>query len=506
MRKSLDFIYDTQRDLSILSGIIALLDWDQKTYMPPGGVEERANKISLISRITHEKFTSEELFNHVKKLADSDNIKKLGEKQQIVVKRLEKDIEKARKIPSDFIQELSKTTSRAYTAWETAKEKNKFNIFAPHLEKIVMLKKKYTRIMDLPGHPYNSLLDDYDEGMTVEKLQRAFRYLKPRLIEILNTVSSSDAYKKQHRFRIIFEGEKQKKICHFLFKKMCMPDDKSRLDISIHPYNVVIGNNDIRITTNFGRKDQPLYAFFSTIHEVGHALYELGLPQGEYKDTVISDTASVGLHESQSLFWTDLIAHNINFWKYFYPVFRRTFEDQLRDIDFETWYSYVNQIKPSWSRMGSDELTYSLHILLRFELELDLIDGAIGIAELPALWNEKMKELLGIIPKSDAEGILQDMHWSVGYLGFFPTYAVGKIYSTQLYSQLVKELPAIDSEIERGAFKNIISWLRENVYKYGRIMTSEEIIKNTCHEGLNPRVFIQYLKNKYYNLYNIGEL
>ncbi|UCD14006.1 MAG: carboxypeptidase M32 [Thermoplasmatales archaeon] len=502
MKKSLDFLYKIQKELSIFGGIGSLLDWDQKTYMPTQGAIERSDQISLISRLSHERFISEELWNHVRKLTDPDVLNKLEEKDQIVVKRLEKDIEKARKIPPDFVEELSKTTSLAYVAWQGARENNNFDRFSPHLEKIVELRKRYCEYIGLPGHPYNSLLDDFEEGMTVEKLKQAFSYLKPRLVEILGKIKDSECFNKQRDVKMNFDAENQKQLCFLLIKKMLIPSDKARLDVSTHPFTTSIGNDDVRFTTNYGRK-QPLFAFFSTLHEAGHALYSLGLPKDEYKYTVISDAPSFGLHESQSRFWENMIGRSRNFWKYFYPVLQKTFTRQLRSIDLETWYFYVNQVNPSFIRIEADELTYGLHIILRFEIELALIDNNIKVSDLPGVWNEKMKELLGIVPKTDTEGVLQDMHWSVGDIGYFPTYAIGTIYATQLFHQLSQENPEVYNEIGQANFTNILSWLREHVHKHGRVMTAEDIVKNVCGEGLNSRIFISFLKDKYYPLYGV---
>ena len=502
MKESLDFIYKEQKELSTFSGIGALLGWDQMTYMPTKGVAERSDQISLISRLAHEKFTSEKLYTHVKKLTEKSNLEKLNEKDTAVVVRLEKDIEKARKVPSEFVEKMSKTTTLAYPAWEEAREKSQFSLFAPHLEKIVELEKEYCEFIDLPGPSYNSLLDDYEEGITVEKLRREFDYLKPQLIHLLERITSSDIYKKQKEIDRKFEVEKQKEICHLIIKQMNLPKERSRLDVSTHPFTTSMGNNDVRITTNFDHKS-PLFSFFSTVHEGGHALYELGLPRSEFKDTVISDAPSLGLHESQSRFWENMIARNKHFWRYFYPIFEKISPEQLKDVNVDSWYRYVNQVAPSCIRIEADELTYCLHVILRFELELALIDGKINISDLPSVWNEKMTEMLGITPKNDREGVLQDMHWSGGSFGYFPTYAIGTIYASQLFKKLSEENPNICNEIEQGNFANILVWLREHVHKHGRLMTAEELIKNTCGEGLNSKVFVGYLKDKYYPLYDV---
>ena len=282
---------------------------------------------------------------------------------------------------------------------------------------------------------------------------------------------------------------------------MHLKKDSSRLDVSTHPFTTSIGYDDVRITTSFNRPN-PLFSFFSTIHEAGHALYEEGMPRGEYKYTVISDSPSLGLHESQSRFWENMIARGKPFWKFFYPIFKETLDGQF-DQGFEEWYRLVNLVKPSLIRVEADELTYCLHVILRFEIEVDLIEDKTDVDELPDIWNEKIDEMIGVKPGNDVKGVLQDMHWSGGSFGYFPTYAIGTIYAAQLFKKLNEEKPDVTFEIEKGDFGNILSWLRRNVHSFGRLMTADEIIKNVCGEGLNAKVFVDYLKNKYYLLYDV---
>lgn len=502
MKESLDFIYKEQKELSTFSGVAALLGWDQMTYMPIMGTAERSDQSALISRLAHDKFTSDTLYDHVMKLSKEENFETLEEKDKAVVKRLEKDIEKSRKVPSEFVERMSKTTTLVYPAWQEAKEKADFSIFSSHLEKIVELKKEYCGYINLPGPRYNSLLDDYEEGMTAEKLKKEFEYLKPHLIEILERIISSEVYNKQQSFDKKFSVDKQREICNIIYEKLNLPKNRSRLDVSTHPFTTSMGYDDVRITTNF-EHETPLFSFFSTVHEAGHALYELGFPKGEFKDTVISESPSLGLHESQSRFWENMIARNRHFWNYFYPIFEKTEPDQFIDMNLESWYKYVNQVNPSFIRVEADELTYGLHVILRFELEVSLFEGEITVGELPSLWNEKMNDMLGITPPTDKEGVLQDMHWSGGSFGYFPTYVIGTIYASQLFKKLTQENPNTFDEIQQGHFANILNWLRENVHKYGRLMTADEIIKNVCGEGLSSKVFVDYLKEKYYPLYEV---
>ena len=502
MKNSLDFIYKQQNELSVIGGIAALIGWDQMTYMPPKGALERSEQSSFISRIAHERVVSDKLWNHIKILSKKSNFEKLRDRDKEIVIRLEKDVEKARKIPSEYVERFSKTTTIAYPAWQEAREKSDFKIFLPHLEKIVDLEKEYCSYIDLPGPRYNSLLDGYEEGMTVDILKREFHFLKTQLVEILSKIKESEIFKNQKDLNLKFNIEQQKRLCNIIADKMLLSKDSSRLDVSTHPFTTSIGYDDVRFTTNFEREN-PLFSFFSTVHEAGHALYELGMPKGEYMNTVMSDSPSLGLHESQSRFWENMIARNRRFWSYFYPVFEKTCPGCLKNIDMEMLYRIINQVKPSFIRVEADELTYSLHIILRFELENMMIEDEVKISELPDVWNEKMKELLDITPKNDKEGVLQDMHWSGGSLGYFPTYAIGTIYSAQLFNKLICENPEVLHEIENADFKNILSWLRENIHKHGRRLSADEIVKKCCGEGLNSKVFVEYLKDKYYNLYDV---
>ena len=500
MKNSLDFIYKQQKELSVLGGIGALLGWDQMTYMPLAGAAERSEQTALLSKLIHKRVISDEFWKHIQIL--SKRIDDLKEKDRNVIIRLEKDVEKARKIPSDYVERMAKTTTFAYQAWEKARAKKDFKIFAPNLEEIIELEKEYCGYIALPGPPYDSLLDDYEEGMTVEKLKEEFSFLEQKLIEILEKIKSTQVYEKQEKTNIKLDSDNQKKLCNIVFEKMNFTMDRARIDISTHPFTTSMGNDDVRITTNY-EHENPLFSFFSTVHEAGHALYELGMPRNHYKDTVISDSPSLGLHESQSRFWENMVARNYSFWVYFLPLFKKTSPDCFARFNLEKWFKIVNQVSPSLIRVEADELTYCIHVILRFEIEVGLIDDKLNVSELPQVWNEKMDKLLGLVPKNDKEGVLQDMHWSGGSFGYFPTYAIGTIYASQLFKKLSEENIKAKTEIEKGNFKNILAWLFKKVHRHGRLMTADEIIKKACGESLNSKVFVNYLKDKYFKIYEV---
>ena len=502
-KESLSYVYAQQKELSVLGGIGALLGWDQMTYMPSKGAHERSEQSALLSKLSHERVVSDTFWHHITTLSKPDVFQTLNESDQAVIQRLQEDIEKARKIPADYVQRVAKATTQSYQAWEQARNKNDYTVFKPHLSTIIDLEKEYCGYIGLPGPLYDSLLDGYEEGMTTEKLKKEFLSLKTSLKKILENIMATSLYEKQREDNTIrMSPEKQKQLSAEIISLLHLPKNATRLDVSTHPFTTSLGDQDVRITTNYERKN-PLFSFFSTVHEAGHALYELGMPQGPYAHTVIADSPSLGLHESQSRFWENMIARNKSFWEFFYPTFKTYLDSSNQPIDLDSWYQIINQVNPSLIRVEADELTYCLHVILRFEIEVGLIDGNINIAELPQIWAENMNEYLGITPKTDVEGVLQDMHWSGGSIGYFPTYAIGSIYAAQLYRQLEKETPDLSSIIRKGDLESILTWLRTHVHQYGRLLHADDIIKNTCGTGLDSQVFLTYLKEKYYPLYDV---
>lgn len=345
MNTSLSYIYTEQKELSLLGGIGALLGWDQMTYMPPKGIQDRSNQLALLARLSHERLISDTFYHHIQTLASPTTFKTLADHDQHVVSRLQKDIEKARKVPPAFTEKLSKTTTLAYQAWEHARAHNNFKEFAPHLDHILVLEREYCDYVRQPGPLYNSLLDDYEEGMTADVLTHEFHTLRTQLTTMLEAITATKRYTTQQPIQATLTADQQKALSTQILRLMAMPPDETRLDVSTHPFTTALGDEDVRITTNYER-DGPLFSFFSTVHEAGHALYELGLPKGPYQDTVISDAPSLGIHESQSRFWENMIARNKAFWQYLYPVFQSTAPAQLQNIGLEAWYQTINQVHP----------------------------------------------------------------------------------------------------------------------------------------------------------------
>ena len=482
-----------QRKSALLNEANALLSWDQETYMPPKGIKARSEQGALLSKLSHKIMISDKLFAVLERLKKTE----LKDRDKRMVDKLHRDLLKTRKIPVSFVEEFSRATTLAYQAWAEARKKKQFPIFSPHLEKIINLLQQKIDYLKLPGHRYNSLLDDYEEGMTVEKLKPVFNSLKMKLIKLLEQIEGSKIYQKRKQKNITdkFSEQKIRELITDVTQRMGLNAEFSRLDVSPHPFTIKIGVNDVRITTRFD--ENLLFSFMGAIHEAGHALYESGLPEEEAY-TVLGDAPSLGLHESQSRLWENVVGRGKQFWTFYYPRFKKAFG--LKE-GMDDWYHKINNVKAGLIRVDSDEVHYCLHAILRFELELALIEGKLNVKELPDAWNEMMDKIMGIKPKNDGEGVLQDIHWSHGSFGYFPTYAIGNMYAAQLYKKAVMVHPGMEKEIAKGNFMTLREWLKRNVHQIGSRYLADEIVKKACGNGLDPNVYMSYLKEKYGELY-----
>ncbi len=490
--KDINYIYSIQKEICLLSEIAALLSWDEETQLPEQAISERAEQEVIIEQLIHKKMRDNKLYFSIKNAEKQ----KLKLKDKIVIREFKKDVEKIRKIPKELAEELTRTTTASTFAWKKAREKNDFKIFEPYLKKIVNLLQKKAKCLNPNVDLYDALLNEYEEGMTADKLTKAFSELKPELVKLLNKIKSSPKYKNQKKRNIKISKENQDKIVREIIKQMGLQKDSSYFTTSTHPFTIRISKNDVRFTTRYNNAFESLLA---AIHESGHALYELGMPK-EYEYTVVRDAPSIGLHESQSRFWENMIGRNKRFWIKYYNSYKKFIDPKPKFNDF---FHMLNQVKPSYIRVEADEITYCLHIILRFEIERDLINNKLSVADASKEWNKKFKQLFGIDVKKDSQGILQDIHWSMGSFGYFPTYAIGSIYAVQLFNQIKKEIKNLDLLIEKHDFKKILEWLRKNIHSKGRTKVAEEIIKESCGQKLNIKEYIDYLNKKYSEIYNI---
>ncbi len=493
--KKLDY-FDER--LFYLGRTLFLLDWDRAVNMPKKASFQRAKQNSILAEEYHKLFLNKELKSIVKKLKEKKHYDKLNFFYKRKVDVFFKEISKAEKLPLKFVKELSELESISQSKWEEAKEKSDFKIFQPYLEKLVEKYKEKAKLIDKNSHPYNVFLDDYEEGMDYKKIKKEFEVLKKGLIELLKKIKSSKKYKEQKKLKnkilkYKFDFGKQRELSFDISNKILDNKDRWILKESVHPFTTTISEDDVRITTAF--KNHPMFSFTATVHESGHALFELQFDR-KLKG-ILFDSPSLGLHESQSRFWENHVSLNKHFWDSYFKFFKKKF-----DFNFskKEWYEFVNIVEPGFIRIEADEVTYPFHVIIRFELELELFEGKLKVKDLPKRWNEKYEEYLGVKVKKDSLGVLQDVHWSMGSFGYFPTYVIGTMYAATIYKYLQKKMN-IDSEIKNLNFEKIRNWLKNNIHKYGRLYNAEEIIYKATKKKLNSEDLLSYLEEKYKKIY-----
>ncbi|OIJ12821.1 carboxypeptidase M32 [Anaerobacillus arseniciselenatis] len=480
---------------------ISLMFWDLRTGAPKKGVEQRSETIGMLSSEVFNMSVSNEMGQYLDALSAPEAKSELSEITKKLVEESKKEYDKNKKIPADEYKEFVILTSKAENAWEEAKEKADFHSFAPYLEKIVAYLRKYVERIGYEGHPYNALLDDYEPGVTVDVLDRVFGELREKLVPLVKSVTEAPAQPKTDFLFEHFSKDKQKDFSLEILKQLQYDFEAGRLDQTVHPFAVAINRNDVRVTTKYDEKDFRT-AVFGTIHECGHALYEQNISE-ELIGTPLCDGTSMGIHESQSLFCENFVGRNYSFWKKNYSLLKEYSNGQFDDVTLGDFYKAINVAGPSLIRIEADEMTYSLHIILRYEIEKALIKGEIEVKDLPQIWNDKMEEYLGIRPSHDGEGVLQDVHWSGGALGYFPSYALGYIYASQIKNKMNEDIPNYDELMEEGNFTPIKEWLIEHVHQHGKMKKPLEIIEDITGEGLNPKYLIEYLEKKYKSVYEL---
>lgn len=484
------------KQISAYSEAISLIHWDLRTHIPQKGMEQRSETISLLSEKVTELKRSEQMKQYITELKGN----KTSPVIQKSVEECERIYQKQQSIPTDEYVEFIRVSSKSETAWQEAREKQDFSILAPYLEKLVEFNKKFAEYQGYTDNKYNGLLNDYEPGLTTEILDRVFNQLKPVLIDLVKKINQSNVEVDSSLLLKQFSKKAQKDFSLAVLDKMGYDFDAGRLDETIHPFAIGINPNDVRVTTRYDEMDFRT-AVFGTIHEGGHALYEQNIDPDLYQ-TVLASGASMGIHESQSLFWENFVGRSHSFWESHFDLFKKYAPESFQSLEFESFYRAINEVKPSMIRIEADELTYSLHIIIRYELEKELIDGDLQVKDLPEAWNAKMEEYLGIRPENDLEGVLQDIHWAAGDIGYFPTYALGYMYAAQIYNAIKADIN-LDQMIRFGDFEPIKAWLTEKIHRHGKMKQPLELIEQVTGEGLNPDHLIQYLTNKYTEIYQL---
>ncbi len=493
---------ELDQKISHINSILGLLSWDKDVMAPKKGRSIFANAIGTLSTENFKLTVSEEMGSLLEELSKPEVNATLDEVTKAIVRERKRDYDKSKSIPAELYNEFVVLTNNAGVAWAEAREKNDFSIYQPFLEKIVAMRKQFAEIVGYEGHPYNALLDDFEPGLTVDTLTPLFAQLREKSIELLNRIQASPHQPRKDIFSREFDVEKQKAFNRFLLPKLGFDMDGGRLDETVHPFAQNVNTGDVRITTRY-LKDNVRSAIFGTIHEAGHGMYEQNV-NPEFNGTGIVGGTSFGIHESQSRFFENTVGRSREFWTHFYGDLKEHFPTELADVELDEFYRAINAVEPSYIRVEADELTYNLHIMLRFEIEKALMAGEIEVKDLPKVWNEKMEEYLGITPPTDTLGVLQDVHWSFGGLGYFPSYSLGNLYAAQLFYKIKEEMPEFDTVIENGEVPKIKDWMKEKIHQHGKFYTPGELIVRVTGEELNADYLVKYLEEKYSEVYKLN--
>ena len=484
-------------ELADLGHAQGMLSWDQETYMPPRGAGPRARSLGTLAGIYHERLTDPALVALVEKLRAGD----LQGDAEINLRYMERDQRRALKIPRELVVELSQTQSLAHEAWVEARRKSDFSLFRPWMEKILGLQKEVAHRVGFAGSIYNAFLDQFEPYARIEEVAPLLEQLRLRLVPLVEGIAAAGLRPAAGFLDREFPVDRQEAFGRRVLADLGFDLERGRLDVSVHPFCSSTSPEDVRLTTRYSAR-QLTSALFGIIHEAGHGLYEQGLP-ADVEGTPVGGSVSLGIHESQSRLWENMIGRSRPFWEHYLPVLREYFPDQLKGVEVDAFYAAVNQVTPSLIRVEADEVTYNLHILLRFELEQALVEERVSVAELPELWDEKMVSYLGIRPPDAAKGVLQDTHWSIGLIGYFPTYSLGNLYAAQFFAQAQKEMPGLMAGVAQGDLLCLKDWLNRTIHAKGRRLNAGELVQAVTGEGLKGEYFAEYLEGKYRALYHL---
>ncbi|WP_110927662.1 carboxypeptidase M32 [Bacillus massiliglaciei] len=480
---------------------LALIGWDLRTGAPKKGINQRSEVIGTLSSELFHMSTSEEMAHFIAVLSPDTLKSSLSPITNKMIEECRKEYERNKKIPADEYKEFVILQSKSESAWMEAKEKADFSLFQPYLEKVVDYTRKFIDYWGYEDHKYNVLLDQYEPGITVEVLDKVFAELRISIVPLVQATAESKNHPKTDFLYDRFPKEKQREFSYEILRELGYDFEAGRLDETVHPFATGINRGDVRITTRYDENDFR-GAVFGTIHECGHAIYEQNIST-ELTGTLLDSGTSYGIHESQSLFFENFIGRNLHFWEKNYALLQEYAPDQFKGIELVEFYRGINETKPSLIRVDADELTYTLHIMIRYELEKSLFSGELEVKDLPEAWNKKYKEYLGVTPEHDGVGVLQDIHWSDGSFGYFPSYALGYIYAAQIKQAMLKDLPNFDSLLAKGDITPIRQWLNEKVHTFGKTKKPLEILEAVTGEGLNAQHLITYLQEKYQTIYQL---
>jgi carboxypeptidase Taq len=486
-------------DLFYLTSAAAALSWEQQTYMPTGGAQTRAGQLATLARLEHEMFTAHEtgalLQAAAQEVADAD----YGSPAASLVRVTQRDYDLRTKIPAALVAELTHHQALAQGAWVQARAQNDYGHFEPALAKMIELTRQVAEHLGYTDHIYDALLNNYEPGMKTAAVAAMFDALKLDLVPLVAAIKANAGRVNDDMLHRDYPLDRQEAFTERIAAAYGFDFAHGRQDQSAHPFCQAFSPEDVRITTRFDPKFLNS-ALFGTMHETGHALYEQG-SAGPGLHMRLRSGTSLGVHESQSRLWENIVGRSRGFWKHWYPELQKTFPESLGDVELEAFYRAINKSGPSFIRVEADEVTYNLHIIIRFEMETELLTGQLTVKDAPEAWNAKYQSYLGITPPTNSVGILQDIHWSIGLIGYFPTYSIGNLLSAQFYEKALAAHPAIPAEIEAGKYDTLLGWLRTNIHQYGRTYQPQELVQKVTGERLNSRAYIAYLRAKYGEIY-----
>jgi len=479
----------------------AVLEWDQQTYMPESGAQPRAMQLGTLMRLAHSKFVHDDFAAALEQAKASSAQMDPDSDEAGIVRYVEREFQRQRRVPTDWVAEDARTTALARQAWEKARADSDFAHFRPHLEKVIELRRQYAGFFAPYDHVYDPLLDVFEPGMKTSQVKTVFETLRPQQVELVREIAERGAPVDDSMLHRRFAVQKQWGLGVEIITAFGYDFKGGRQDKTAHPFTTAFGIGDVRITTRHDPNFLPS-GLFSTLHEAGHALYVQGMSPALDR-TPLLQGASFAVHESQSRMWENLVGRSRPFWTHYYPRLQKLFPRALGDVDVESFYRAINRVQRSLIRVEADEATYNLHVMLRFEIEIALLDRSLEVKDLPQVWNHRMQEYLGLTPPNDAQGVLQDIHWSSGYIGYFPTYALGNLIACQLWEKIRAEIPDLERQIERGEFGELLGWLRQKIHRHGGKFEPADLVQRVTGSGITSEPYLRYLRSKYGEIYKL---
>jgi carboxypeptidase Taq len=489
------------KEYSLLGSCASLLSWDELTYMPPKGAVHRAEQMALLARLTHEMLTAPAMGDLLKAAETSDAASGADGIAAANLREIRRQYDRAVRMPKSLVEEIARVTSRAQQVWQSARKANDFRSFQPWLDKILALKRQQADAIGYAENPYDALLDEFEPGASAADITRTFAALREELVPLVAVIAGSSRKTRREILDREFSVDRQEMFGQSAAAAIGFDFQAGRLDVTAHPFCSTAGPGDVRLTTRYNPRHFN-EAFFGILHEAGHGMYEQGLPQ-EHFGTPAGTATSLGIHESQSRLWENLVGRGRPFWDHFFPRARQVFIDALHDVSLDDFVFAINDVQPSFIRVEADEVTYNLHIIMRFELEQAMLRGELQSADVPAAWNEAFQKSFGMTPPDDARGCLQDVHWSFGGIGYFPTYTLGNMYAAQFMEAARRDLPDLEGDFRRGEFGRLKGWLNDKIHTPGSRWRAADLCRRVTGQPLSHRPLLTYLRGKYAELYGV---